>query len=216
MPPLYGSCPGCGARRPIEDYLLDPEARQALATLCQRLADWPAIVSRVPVYLSLHAPAQNAMAWSKCNRLISELSDLLTTGTVTHDGQTRPCTPDIWATAIDAARDQHRAGKLTLPLGDGHGWLRKVTFDLAGKAQAKTAADRAARERGETPIGYSPAHEPAPATDRPTQGSTLKDEIREKAGELAALSRLEQGTPGVHAARISNLKTQLANLRSAL
>lgn len=211
--PLLGTCPGCGARRPLADYLSDAEARLALMTLCDRLSDWPGLVRRVPVYLGLHAPAQSAMAWPKCARLIAELADLVLSGQVHHDGQSRPCTPDLWAAGIDVARDTHRAGKLRLPLGDGHGWLRSVVFDLAGKESALAAAAQEASDRGETPIGWSPAHRRADPTG-PT-ATPASDQIRELCADLAALRRLEQFNPGTHGQTIIDLESQLAALRRA-
>jgi hypothetical protein len=205
---ILGTCPTCGTNAPLETYLLDRDAREALAALCQRLADHPEVVKRVPAYLALHSKPGRSAAWSKVARLIRELSDLVAAPVVAHNGQARANTPELWALAMEEAQDARTAGTLSVPL-DGHGWLRVVAYTKAGQSEAKAAAARLAASRGETPIGYSPAHLGGPTPDR----VSAADDLRELLGELAALKRLEAHDPGAHAERIAHLQSRLTALR---
>lgn len=206
---VIGTCPTCGTNAPIEAYLLDREAREALSTLCQRLADHPDVVKRIPAYLALHSKPGRSASWPKVARLIRELADLVSSPAVTHSGQARPNQPELWALAMDAAQDARAAGTLSVPL-DGHGWLRKVAWTKAGESDSRAQAARLANARGETPIGYSAAHRSA---NTPQPQSTAAEDIRELAANLAALRTLEQHNPGIHTGEIIALEERLEHLR---
>jgi hypothetical protein len=109
---------------------------------------------------------------------------------------------------MDEAQDARAAGSLALPL-DGHGWLCQVAWTAAGRAEAQAEANRQALARGETPVGYSPAHGVAlggsAAPARP-------DEAQELVSDLRALARLDKMTPGIHAERIAHIRERLAAL----
>jgi inorganic triphosphatase YgiF len=205
---LTGTCPTCGAKAPLDAYLLDAEARRAFDLLCRRLAAHPEVVRRVPAYLALHGRPGRATAWPKVTRLIGELAELVTCAAVTWEGAARAATPELWALAMDEALDARAAGTLSVPL-DGHGWLRKVAWTKAGQAEARAEAARLSAARGETPIGYSAAH----ATSRLTPPeAAARDDLQELISDLRALQRLEAAKPGQHAERIAKLQARLAEL----
>lgn len=203
---IIGTCPACGAIASLEAYLTDAEARRALGILCERLAGHGELLRRIPGYLSLHSPGARKTPWGKVARLLQEVADLTSTGTVTRNGVTRRCPPELWALALDEAQDARAAGTLVVPL-EGHGWLSEVAWRLAAKSEAQLQAKRLAAARGETPVGYSPAHAGAPTAP------PVAHDIRELMGELAALRRLSQADPETHAAAIAALEARLAALR---
>lgn len=203
--PYVCVCPVCSAKAPLESYIQDAEARRAWALISKRLADHPAVLRRVPTYISHHAPLGRAASWGKAARLLEELADLITAPTVIWERESRPCTPELWALAMDEAVQARDAGTLAIPL-DGHGWLRKVAWNKAGLEEARAEAARLARARGETPLGYSPAHQPhQPAPSDPG--------IQELVHDLAALKTLEAHNPGQHTAEIARLQARLDALR---
>lgn len=208
---IYAHCPACGASAPLEAYLSDAEARQAMSALCLRLADWPDVVRRVPAYLSLHAPVGRKTQWRKVSRLIGELADLLAAPTVSRDGQPRPCTPAHWAEAMDQAQDARTAGRLDLPL-EGHGWLTQVAWTIAGRARRQADAQRAARDRGETPVGYSAAHI-APGQAIPDAAAERREEIADLMAERARHRRLaDLGLPEESPGALADCEARLAAL----
>jgi hypothetical protein len=203
---LIGTCSTCGTRAPLIDFLVDAEARRAFSALCDRMADYPDLLRRIPGYLSLHSTTGRSAAWPKVTRLIDEISDLVSVGTVTYDRVTRPCPPALWAHAMDEAQESRAKGKLIVPL-DGHGWVIKVAWAAAGKTEAQTESNRQALARGETPTGYSAAHTPQTLGQR-----TAAAEAQEIVSDLRALLRLEAVTPGVHTAGIARYRERLAAL----
>lgn len=210
---IVGTCPSCGARAPLDTYLLDSDARRALATLCERLADYPEVVRRLPGYLALHSKPGRAAAWGKVARLVAEVSDLVLSGQVTRNNVMRWCPPAVWAQAMDEAQDARASGALSLPL-DGHGWLCQVAWSAAGRAEAQAEANCQALARGETPTGYSAAHAwEGRSAARPTpDGGETVNTIQELISDLRALVRLEAVTPGPNAPRIAHLRARLADL----
>jgi hypothetical protein len=209
--PIIGTCPACGTRAPLEAYIEDAAARRAMVALCERLAAHPAVLQRLPGYLGLHAPAGRSAAWSKIARLIAELAELVAAPVVAWDRAERPCTPELWALAMDEAQDARANGTLSVPL-DGHGWLRKVAWTKAGAAESRAEAARLAAARGETPVGYSAAHRAFDAPGNPAE-RVAADDIRELVADLLALKRLEAANPGAHTAEITRLQRRLDQLR---
>lgn len=208
--PIIGTCPACGTKAPLEAYIQDADARRAFAVLCERLAAHPAVVQRLPGYLGLHAPAGRAAAWSKIARLIVELADLVTAPRIAWESVERPCTPELWALAMDEAQDARAKGTLSLPL-DGHGWLRKVAWTKAGAEESRAEAARLAAARGETPVGYSASHRPFDGGNPAERAAA--DDFRELVADLLALKRLEAANPGAHTAEIARLQGRLDQLR---
>jgi hypothetical protein len=210
---VIGTCPTCGARAPLDTYLLDAEARRSLATLCERMADYPDVVRRIPGYLSLHSAPGRAASWGKVARLVAEISDLVMAGHVTRNSVRRQCPPALWAQAMDEAQDARAAGSLALPL-DGHGWLCQVAWTAAGRAEAQAEANRQALARGETPVGYSPAHAAPPSPSGRGAGGEGEsaNDLQELISDLRALTRLDRMSPGIHAERIAHIRERLAAL----
>lgn len=205
---LLGTCPSCGERAPLAAYLVDAEARRALAGLCQTLADYPEVVRRLPGYLGLHSRRGRSASWGKIARLIDELGALINAGTVTRASVRRPCPPALWAQAMDAAEDAARAGTLEIPLA-GHGWLAQVAWSQAGLAETQAEGQRQALARGETPLAYSPAHNPA---HNQAAAAPVAADIQELASDLRALQRLDAAAPSVHAERIASLRARIEAL----
>lgn len=149
---IPGTCPDCGGARPLADYLADADARVALvaALAC------PAELARLIVpYLALHAPPSRRVQMRKLARLISDLTALISAGTVTRHGDSRPAPHTLWQAAIEQVLTVRDAGTLTLPL-DGHGYLTAVAHGLAVKGQGGSAS---AGPAADGPI--HPSHRPA-------------------------------------------------------
>lgn len=150
-------CPGCGLRTPMEIAVQHEAARQVLAEAIEAHGEYGRALL---AYVGLHRPKQRALTWDKLARLVGELLAMRRAGEIVRDGKRHAMTDALWVEGFHAVRDA--AGKtLTLPL-DGHGYLLAVLASLAERAQSAAEAEAMSRARGETPIGYSPAHAPAP------------------------------------------------------
>ena len=126
---IPGTCPDCGAIRPLADYLRDADARAALVAAL----DCPSpLARRIVPYLALHSPAGRAIQSARLTRLLRELADLLMSGDVTRRTVTHPAPLPIWEAALDEVLGAHAAGRLTLPL-DGHGYLLEIAWRLAAR-----------------------------------------------------------------------------------
>lgn len=178
---ISGTCPDCGASRPLSDYLADAEQRQALAAA---LACPAPLAGQIIPYLTLHAPAGRRIQTNKLTRLLKELAELLGSGVVIRRGQSHPAPAALWAEALTQVQAARDAGTLSLPL-EGHGYLTEIAWRLAAKGHAQAEAQGEARRRGETPMGQHPSHQAAPklaAGPRPDRTNGLR-----RAADLAAL-----------------------------
>ncbi len=152
--PITGVCPNCRSRFPLEAAVQDAEARRALAAALG-LPD--PVARRVVPYLSLHAPRNKSMAWSKTARLLQELVTLISRAEVKRGhNPARTVTIAQWAIALDECLNAHDEGRLELPL-DGHAWITGAVYRIAGRNERSANAAR----RGETPIGYHASHQDA-------------------------------------------------------
>lgn len=135
---IPGVCPTCGGVRPITEYLGEARERQALEAalrLDPRLAD-PLLE-----YLALFAPVGRKLASNKLVRLLTELHQLISAGTVSRGRVEYPAPVEYWRAGLEemvARRD-----RLTLPL-KSHGYLQEVVCGIANKAAA--AAERKEEE----------------------------------------------------------------------
>lgn len=130
-------CPACGAGFPAEAGLQDADARRALAAA---LALWPApLKSGVLVYLGLHAPEKKRIGWAKLTRLIVELTELVGSGQVVRNRETRPAPVAAWGEGLATILEMRDSGKLDLPL-DGHGLLCEIVHRKASKAAGQHQA----------------------------------------------------------------------------
>ncbi len=133
-----GLCPGCGMAARLEVFVEGAAARQCLA-VCLRL---PREVAEVTIeYMGLFRPASGrAMQAKKALRLLGLLEQLVAAGYVSKPAQVdRPCTPAIWAEAINRMIGNRHG--LTLPLSN-HKYLAKVAYGLADQADAQDEKNR--------------------------------------------------------------------------
>ncbi|MBF8271573.1 MAG: hypothetical protein HW380_678 [Magnetococcales bacterium] len=125
-------CPCCQATASLEAWSGNVAARNTLAAI-SRL---PGVVVRhVPGYLALFRPASDhGLAWEQVQKVVAELNVLMTKGTVVYSHKVaRPCTPEMWAKAMETMLAQ--LDKVKRPL-KGHGYLITIAYELADKADA--------------------------------------------------------------------------------
>lgn len=133
------TCRSCGASGSAEAVFGDADAAEAL-----RLAGElePVIARAVWHYLALHRPAQRALTWSRTEKLLREIHELVSQPTIRRHHRDWAVVPAMWREAMDHMQAQR--DKLTLPL-KGHGYLLEIVAGLADKQEA--GAERA-REQG--------------------------------------------------------------------
>lgn len=145
---LRATCPSCGFEGPIDVMFVDGEAKR----LAARFADFEPALGRAALgYLRLWRPAQRSLALPRAVRIVEELHELVTTGTVSRDdrtGERRRASHQVWALAIEQMLAQTE--QLELPLRS-HGYLRAVCYAIAGD-QATVA-----RVTPQQRVGNSPA-----------------------------------------------------------
>jgi hypothetical protein len=139
---LPGCCPSCGFSGEIEAFLVDPEARRAIA---RAAALEPAIGKLVGPYLRLFANGKRGVQLRRAVALIDELAALVDAGEVCRDervGVRRPASPTMWATGMEQMIGQPPSGPLK-----NHHYLRAIVFGLADSAdaQAERAREQSAR-----------------------------------------------------------------------
>jgi len=136
-------CQTCGASAPIDWFLTTTKDRQCK----QVLSELPEAVAHQCVhYLVLFKPRSGrAMTAAKAQRVLTELKTLVETGYVKIKGRVgRPCSPAIWALAMEQMAE--RREQLDLPL-ENHNYLRKVSWDLAEKADYQKEKKRIKEEQ---------------------------------------------------------------------
>lgn len=157
----------CGLRTPVEIACEHEGAARVVSRCMASLGRvGPALLS----YLSLHRPARHRLTWEKTERLLTELLDVYDAGALVRDRVRHPLSDEVWLAALAAVRDA--TPTLSLPL-DGHGYLYAILASMSQKAQRAAEEERAARLRGETPVGYSAAHAPA-AAPAPVRGEPVE------------------------------------------
>lgn len=129
------TCRSCGATGSAEAVFGDADAAEAL-----RLAGEldPLIARAVWHYLALHRPAQRALTWSRTEKLLREIHDLVRQPTIRRHHRDWAVAPAMWREAMDQMQAQR--DKLSLPL-KGHGYLLEIVAGLADKQEA--GAERA-------------------------------------------------------------------------
>lgn len=126
-------CPSCGAVSSADTFANDDLCRQALV----KVAALPGPLPQVTLsYLSLfRAGTSRGLIWKKTIRLVTEIEALVAKGYVHVQGRVdRSCTPATWARGMEQMVEQRAF--LRLPM-DSHGYLEKVVWDLADKADAR-------------------------------------------------------------------------------
>lgn len=150
---LHGTCQTCLTTAPLEWFLTEAKYKQALLIVAGMV---PEIAVPALRYLALFRPATGrSIAPQKTTRLLQELADLVKGGYVqTKELPARPCTPAIWAAAIE---EMLVSTTITVPLPN-HNYLKKVAWPLADKADA--VAERTGNITGPTrPRGRNPLAE---------------------------------------------------------
>ncbi len=169
------TCRSCGATGSAEAVFGDADAAEAL-----RLAGEldPLIARAVWHYLALHRPAQRALTWSRTEKLLREILDLVSQPTIRRHHRDWAVVPAMWREAMDQMQGQR--DKLTLPL-KGHGYLLEIVAGLADKQEA--GAERA-REQGIRPQASSRGTGEAPVA------AAVDVAVIDLHGERAARKRL--------------------------
>ena len=148
-------CPACSAAFSLEAALALDAARSALMTALQMPAPLALLFAQ---YLALFRAPSRAIAFDRADKLMSELLPMVSTGTVTRDGLTRPAPLPVWQQALERMLELRNANKLQLPL-KSHGYLLEIVAGLAesqgAAAERQVEADRRAgrhREQGSSQV----------------------------------------------------------------
>lgn len=174
--PVIGTCPGCGAKAPLAHFILEDKYKKALVAALKMPAG---IADLVLPYLGLFAPPSGrAVRADKLARIVTELTDLVTSAAVTRKRVTHTAPLELWRLGIEQTLMARAAGSLVLPLDD-HNYLAEIVWRSAAKAAS----------RGETaaPKVSHASHRPFADAGAAQQG--LRNEI-------AGLERLIAGAKG--------------------
>lgn len=123
-------CPSCGAVASADTFQNDDQCRQALA----KISGLPGGLPQATLgYLSLfRAGSSRALSWKKVLRLVAEIEVLTGKNYVHVQGKVdRSCPASLWARGMEQMIEQRAF--LRLPM-ESHGYLQKVVWDLADKA----------------------------------------------------------------------------------
>jgi len=185
--PVTGTCPTCGTKAPLEHFVIEEKYKKAMLAAF-RLP--PQLADLVLPYLGLFAPASGrAVRADKLARIVTELTDLVTSAQVTRNRITHAAPLELWRSGLEQALLARDAGSLALPL-ENHHYLMEIVWRLAAKTTA----------RGETsaPTVSHASHRPF----APAPRENLK-------AEIDSLQRLINGASGEN-------KTQLEAQLNAL
>lgn len=189
---LPGTCPSCGYHGEMEAFLIEPDAKRAVA----RAATLDAGVGRaLPAYLRLFVVGKRGLRLSRAVSLIDGLAELVDAGTVCTDervGVRRPATAAMWAAGMEQLLAKPPSG---LPLTN-HNYLRKIVFTIADDADA--AAERQ-READIKAAGKQRASAPAPIVSQsdpqPDRPRVIPSDFRELGRRLGVDKRIEGDAP---------------------
>ena len=163
---LPGCCPSCGFSGEIEAFLIEPEAKRAIARVA---ALEPAIGKVLGPYLRLFGSGKRGVQLRRAVKLIDELTALVESGSVCRDeraGLRRPATPTMWAAGIEQMLTARAS--LVLPL-ESHGYLRAVVFGLADKADAAQERQREEDARVGKHLRSASGTTPSPHQETPLE-----------------------------------------------
>lgn len=159
------ACPSCNAQMPLDVLIGHQGARDALLALAKLHPSQARIVMTAIRYAGLWAPEKQALRFDRLAAILTDLGQLIGTGTVGKRGVNHPAPLDYWITAMEdmlANRD-----RLRLPLAS-HGYLKSVVASYADRAAA--SAERTAelaRQNGPAP---APGGAPSVAQDAAAAG----------------------------------------------
>jgi len=125
-------CPCCGAIASLEAWENDGAVRQFIAAMSVLPHQVQPHASR---YLGLFRKGGRGLAWQRALRIIQDLRDLVTSGTVHWEGgEVRPAPPELWARIM---LQMIEAGKSELT---DHNYLRKAVWSEAKALAARVEA----------------------------------------------------------------------------
>lgn len=190
---LAGSCPSCGFAGDLEGFLIEPDAKRAIARVA---ALDPSIGKAIAPYLRLFGSGKRGVQMRRAVKLIDELVALVDAGDVCRDeraGVRRPATPAMWAAGIEQMLCTPPTGPL-----QNHHYLRAVVFGLADSADAHAERQREqeARQRRsrEEPGGRAAVVDPlATAVSYVQQQMDLAGWTQVQADEYMARARAKIG-----------------------
>ncbi len=149
---LPGCCPGCGFSGDIEAFLIEPDAKRAVARVA---ALDPAIGKVIGPYLRLFGTGKRGVQLRRAVKLIDDLVALVEAGSVCRDervGVRRAATPGMWASGIEQMLASPPSGPL-----QNHHYLRAIVYGLADQADAVAERQREANARTGTRTAATPA-----------------------------------------------------------
>ena len=127
---MKGACPDCGFQGELLAFLVDVEARQAIAEALRVPAELAPLVLR---YLGLFRPAEKTLALNKATRLLRELSEFIEASKVERRGRSWAAPLTAWRDALNSMLDSR--DRLTLPLKNHH-YLLEIVASLADRVEA--------------------------------------------------------------------------------
>jgi hypothetical protein len=156
---LPGCCPSCGFSGDLEAFLIEPEAKRAIARVA---ALEPALGRVLGPYLRLFGNGKRGVQLRRAVKLIDELVAMVDVGSVCRDervGVRRKATPAMWAAGVEQVVSHPPSGAL-----QNHHYLRAVVFGIADAADA--AAERAAEAGKKAGRHLTASASEPPAVDR--------------------------------------------------
>ncbi len=133
------TCPSCFAMHSLEALTNDPVARQVLDVLSKLPGQ---IANRTPAYMALFRNGKNGLSWSRALRIITQVQDLVSTGTVRFKkNEERPAPVSLWAEAMDITIEARPDAP------KDHQYLIKVAWTNAAPLAAKAESSRETERR---------------------------------------------------------------------
>lgn len=158
-------CPCCAARFDIEAAINDETARQAIALALAA----PRELKRVlPAYLGLFRPRERQLSWSRFEKLLRELLEMIEAGQIERKGRSWAAPVEHWRLGMDQMIEGRE--RLTLPLKT-HGYLLEIIAGMVDKTEAKAEAARESGLRRRDPAA-------APSTVSPEVAKQLLEEMK--------------------------------------
>lgn len=143
---MQGKCPACNASFSLDVAFAIDTGREAILTALKMPAPLALLIAK---YLGMFRAAGRALSFDRMERLMRELQPMFEAQTVTRNGTTRRCPPDLWQQALERVIEQRDIGKLQLPLKT-HGYLLEIAFALADQVEAKQEKAQEAQLRTST------------------------------------------------------------------
>lgn len=198
-------CPGCQLVSGLEVYLGTDDARGVVRQLA-RCPGTPALRKAALRYVELFSPLKQRLRWGRVEALLTELVDMLLSGTVERGGQVYPVPLPVFEQALHAVLDKPT---LRRPL-KSHGLLIEIALGLQTRVAAQAETARTTQARGATPVGGHASHKPFVDAHYPDQRQAIEAELREARESLA--NNPIKTLAGVFRARVEKLEQRLAAL----